>query len=54
VYFNTVAFDTCKHHHYAKLVPEAYCDPEKMRCAMRDGEGELSVGNEKFVRFVLF
>lgn len=42
VYFDTVHFDSCPHHHYAKLVPEAYTDTDAMQAAMREGEGELT------------
>jgi len=36
VYFNVAKFDACKHHHYAKLVPEAFGDQKALQ------EGTLS------------
>lgn len=35
VYFDVVAFDRQEHHHYAKLVPEAYGDTN----SLQEGEG---------------
>lgn len=38
VYFDVAGFDGCAHHHYAKLVPEAYGDTKQLD----EGEGDLS------------
>lgn len=45
VYFDVSKFDAKSHHHYAKLVPEAYGDTK----SLQEGEGDLSVqeGTEK-------
>ncbi|CAJ0587015.1 unnamed protein product, partial [Mesorhabditis spiculigera] len=47
VYFDTAAFTANKEHFYAKLVPEAYGDSENLLKNMREGEGELSMGNSQ-------
>lgn len=39
VYFDVSGFDKCQHHHYAKLVPEAYGDTK----SLAEGEGDLGV-----------
>lgn len=39
VYFDVAGFDGCAHHHYAKLVPEAYGDTKQLD----EGEGDLGV-----------
>lgn len=39
VYFDVSGFDKCGHHHYAKLVPEAYGDTK----SLAEGEGDLGV-----------
>lgn len=44
VYFDTNAFT--KGHKYAKLMPEAYCNAENSKSALRESEGELSVTDE--------
>lgn len=38
VYFDVSKFDSCPHHHYAKLVPEAFGDTAQLQ----EGEGDLS------------
>ena len=44
MYFDTVKFDKCENHYYAKLLPEAFGDSK----ALAEGEGELSSeGQEK-------
>lgn len=45
VYFDVSKFDATKHHHYAKLVPEAFGDTAQLQ----EGEGDLSgdKGSEK-------
>lgn len=45
VYFDVSKFDIAKHHHYAKLVPEAFGDTAQLQ----EGEGDLSgdKGSEK-------
>ncbi|OQR67975.1 cysteine--tRNA ligase [Tropilaelaps mercedesae] len=43
VYFDTIKFDQCENHFYAKLVPEAFGDEK----ALQEGEGDLSQGGEK-------
>nr|CAG4649995.1 EOG090X02DZ [Sida crystallina] len=43
VYFDVAKFDSIEHHHYAKLVPEAYGDSK----ALQEGEGDLSVSEER-------
>lgn len=40
VYFDTIKFDQCDNHFYAKLVPEAFGDDK----ALQEGEGDLSQG----------
>ncbi|CAI2304971.1 unnamed protein product [Caenorhabditis sp. 36 PRJEB53466] len=48
VYFDTKAFEQNPKHFYAKLVPEAYGDDsEELMKNMREGEGELSMSDEK-------
>lgn len=48
VYFDTEKFDANPRHHYAKLVPEAFdVDLSKQQDCLREGEGELSVGEER-------
>ncbi|KAK6746929.1 hypothetical protein RB195_000275 [Necator americanus] len=47
VYFDTKAFESNPKHFYAKLVPEAYGDAESLEKNMREGEGELSMGEDK-------
>lgn len=46
VYFNTKVFNDKEHHHYAKLVPEAYditVDDDTFKANMKESEGELSI-----------
>jgi cysteinyl-tRNA synthetase len=43
VYFDVVAFDAAKGHHYAKLVPEAFGDAS----ALAEGEGALASSSGK-------
>ncbi|XP_062326673.1 cysteine--tRNA ligase, cytoplasmic isoform X1 [Osmerus eperlanus] len=43
VYFDTAKFDTCPHHSYAKLVPEAVGDQK----ALQEGEGDLSISADR-------
>ena len=43
MYFRTTAFDDCKGHFYAKLVPEAVGDQK----ALCEGEGDLSIGADR-------
>lgn len=48
VYFDTKAFEQNPKHFYAKLVPEAYGDDtEQLLKNMREGEGELSMSDER-------
>uniref|UniRef100_A0A0N4ZY98 Cysteine--tRNA ligase, cytoplasmic n=1 Tax=Parastrongyloides trichosuri TaxID=131310 RepID=A0A0N4ZY98_PARTI len=50
VYFNTKAFNDKEHHHYAKLVPEAYdttVDDAAFIANMKESEGELSMTLDK-------
>uniref|UniRef100_A0A8R1I866 Cysteine--tRNA ligase, cytoplasmic n=1 Tax=Caenorhabditis japonica TaxID=281687 RepID=A0A8R1I866_CAEJA len=48
VYFDTKAFEHNPKHFYAKLVPEAYGDDsEALLKNMREGEGELSMSDER-------
>lgn len=47
MYFNTTAFVSKPNHSYAKLVPEAFNDVENAAKHLRDGEGELSIGQDK-------
>ncbi|CAB3410791.1 unnamed protein product [Caenorhabditis bovis] len=48
VYFDTKAFEDNPKHRYAKLVPEAYGgDSEVLMKNMREGEGELSMGDDR-------
>ncbi|XP_061706093.1 cysteine--tRNA ligase, cytoplasmic [Cydia pomonella] len=43
VYFNVSEFDSKKHHHYARLVPEAYGDTN----SLQEGEGDLSADSSE-------
>ncbi|XP_067118536.1 cysteine--tRNA ligase, cytoplasmic [Centruroides vittatus] len=43
VYFDTMTFDRCRNHYYAKLVPEAFGDTN----ALNEGEGDLSVSEDR-------
>lgn len=43
IYFDTVTFDQCPNHHYAKLVPEAFGDTT----ALNEGEGDLSISEDR-------
>lgn len=43
VYFDVSRFDACEHHHYAKLVPEAYGDAKQLD----EGEGDLGAKQGK-------
>lgn len=43
VYFDVSKFDAQAHHHYAKLVPEAYGDTK----SLQEGEGELGVTEDR-------
>lgn len=45
IYFDTEAFSL--KHKYAKLVPEAYADKDNIKKHLREGEGELSIGQDK-------
>jgi cysteinyl-tRNA synthetase len=51
VYFDTEAFNQDEKHFYAKLVPEAFLDTAALSSAMREGEGELSLGGERRHKF---
>ncbi|XP_022913219.1 cysteine--tRNA ligase, cytoplasmic [Onthophagus taurus] len=42
VYFDVSTFDSKKHHHYAKLVPEAYGDTK----SLQEGEGDLTTSEQ--------
>ncbi|VDP09540.1 unnamed protein product [Soboliphyme baturini] len=48
VYFDTIAFNASPNHTYGKLIPEAVADTKMMQQGMREGEGELSVSEERF------
>ncbi|KAK0159588.1 hypothetical protein PV327_010684 [Microctonus hyperodae] len=43
VYFDVASFDQKEHHHYAKLVPEAYGDA----ASLQEGEGDLCVSEDR-------
>lgn len=43
VYFDVAKFDAAKHHHYAKLVPEAYDDTK----SLQEGEGDLCISEDR-------
>ncbi|CDW56465.1 cysteinyl tRNA synthetase, cytoplasmic [Trichuris trichiura] len=47
VYFDTVAFGRAIGHRYGKLVPGAVADADLLQSAMREGEGELSIGVDR-------
>lgn len=43
VYFDVQKFDAAEHHHYAKLVPEAYGDTK----SLQEGEGDLCISEDR-------
>lgn len=43
VYFDVSSFDSKSHHHYAKLVPEAYGDTK----SLHEGEGDLCLTDDR-------
>lgn len=43
VYFDVAKFDAAEHHHYAKLVPEAYGDTK----SLQEGEGDLCISEDR-------
>lgn len=43
VYFDVSSFDSKSHHHYAKLVPEAYGDTK----SLNEGEGDLCTSDDR-------
>lgn len=43
VYFDVSSFDSKSHHHYAKLVPEAYGDMK----SLHEGEGDLCLTDDR-------
>ncbi|KFD67713.1 hypothetical protein M514_12893 [Trichuris suis] len=47
VYFDTIAFGRHNGHRYGKLVPGAVADADLLQSAMREGEGELSIGVDR-------
>uniref|UniRef100_A0A5S6QYX7 Cysteine--tRNA ligase, cytoplasmic n=1 Tax=Trichuris muris TaxID=70415 RepID=A0A5S6QYX7_TRIMR len=47
VYFDTVTFGRDSRHRYGKLVPGAVADVDLLQTAMREGEGELSIGADR-------
>jgi cysteinyl-tRNA synthetase len=47
VYFDTAVFVNKPNHAYAKLMPEAFGDKENQDKFLLEGEGALSVGQDK-------
>lgn len=47
MYFDTLLFESKPHHSYAKLLPEAFGDAQCAAKNMREGEGELSITDDK-------
>lgn len=46
VYFDVSSFDSKSHHHYAKLVPEAYGDTK----SLNEGEGDLCLTDDRLAQ----
>lgn len=47
VYFDTMTFAAKPNHTYAKLMPEAFTDSDSAAKNLKEGEGELSIGEDK-------